>query len=333
MSEDRAKVLEDARRALRAGRAAEAAARLERWLAGETEDAAAWSLLSAARSQMEDWAGAEEAARRVVALRPESARGWANWGITLRKLGRVDDAEKAQRKALSLDPGHETSRRELERLRGAAAASAGAQERCPRCGEKVFATDTQCLGCGADLLAARAELRRAAEAQARAEEAAREAARLQAAQRQVEALRAAGRSDEEIFGKLAREGWAEDELRALLQVPDEVWVLALPEGRYAFVSGVHDARGLRQEALGRVSELRAQVRSINQQIGEVRLAARAALLTARTEAERPTLAQADDLTHRETLSMLEEARAEAETLIRAWEQAIEALDAWIASNY
>lgn len=339
MSEDRERVLGQARRELEAGRHARAAALLERWLAREQRDAEAWSLLAAVRSEAGEWAGAEEAARWVVHLRPESARAWANWGVTLRKLGRTDEALRAQQSALRLDPTNRTAQREPAKLQvpatspePAAARASGVSDRCPKCGERVFPTDTQCLGCGADLVALRAELRREAEARERAEAAAREAAWRAAAEREIEALRRAGRSDEEIFGELTRAGRSEEDVRELLGIDPGAWVMALPEGGYAFVTNIDAANALRAEALGRVAELRKRIKRARQEIGEIRKAEYAAKVTARPGGRAAT-PSADDLRQREAVALLEESITEAQTLIQEWEAAIVALDAWIARSY
>ncbi|MEA3401051.1 MAG: tetratricopeptide repeat protein [Armatimonadota bacterium] len=332
MSDERRQALEESRRHIKAGRPAQAIAVLERWLAQAGDDATAWSLLSAALSRSGDWSGAEDAAGRVVRLRPSSSRAWSNWGITLRKLDRTNEAKRAQRKALSLDPDSETARRELRKLEEAPPA-AEASERCPECGAHVFPTDTQCLNCGADLLAARAAEQRAAEARARAEAAAREAQRREEAQRVIARLRAGGFEDGEIYGELREGGWTEEEARELLGVPDETWIVSLPEGRHAFVTSVDEAKTLRAEALRRVSELRAEKKAISQEIGELRSAARAARHSARRSAYLPAHLEGHDLTEQEALHALEEAREERDLLSRSWEQAVEALDAWIAQSY
>ncbi len=331
MADDRTQLLEESRRLIKERRPAEAVALLKGWLARSADDVSAWALLAAAHSEAGDWAGAEAAARRVVSLRPDLARGWANWGVTLRKLERLDEARKALRKALKLDPANETAKRELRKL-GRTRPSPDAQDTCPVCGERVYPTDTQCLGCGADLVAVRAELRREAQARKRAQAAAREAARRQAAEQQVEAMRAAGFDDQEIFGRLMAEGWSEADVRRLLDIDAAVWVVTLPENRYAFVASVDDAKALRAEALARVAELRAEVKSINQQIGQVRSEAHAERVAGRSVVAAED-AGADDLARRGTRTMLEGLRDDAVALAREWEVAVDALDAWIEANY
>ena len=330
MADDRAQVLEDSRRLIRERRPAGAVALLQSWLTHANDDVTAWALLAAAHSEAGDWPAAETAARRVVKLRPDVARGWANWGVTLRKLDRPDDAEKALRKALSLDPDSATAKRELRKLERTPP-SADAQDTCPACGERVYPTDTQCLACGADLLAARAELRREAEARERAQAAARDGARRQAVEQQVEAMRAAGFDDQQAYGRLISEGWSEADVRRLLGIDEAVWVVTLPESRYAFVGSVDDAKSLRAEALARVGELRAEVKSINQQIGDVRSEAHAAYAARRPDAEAD--AAKDDLAERATLTMLEGMRDDAVALAREWEVAADGLDAWIGRSY
>lgn len=339
MAEDREAVLGEARRELQAGQHARAAALLERWLAREQSDAAAWSLLAAARSEAGEWVGAEEAARWAVHLRPDSARAWANWGVTLRKLGQTDEALRAQQSALRLDPENRTALRELARLQAGPPAESStppadgdAADRCPQCGERVFPTDTQCLGCGADLVAVRAELRRQAEARERAEAAAREAAWRAAAEREIEALRRAGRSDEEIFGELTRAGRAEADVRELLGIDPGAWIIALPEGRHAFVTSIEQANEARADALARVAALRERIKRAHQEIGEIRKAERAAQLTSRRGEHEPA-PPPDDLRQREAVDLLEASIAEAQGLIHEWEAAIVALDAWIARSY
>ncbi|MGC9318284.1 MAG: tetratricopeptide repeat protein [Armatimonadota bacterium] len=336
MSDERRRILDEGRRQIKAGRLAEAIGELERWLAHAADDAAAWSLLSAALSRSGDWAGAEKAARRVVRLRPRAARAWSNWGITLRKLERTNEAERAQRRALALDPDSETARRELRKLEGEheeEGPAAEASERCPECGARVFATDTQCLSCGADLVAARAAAQREAEARTRAEAAAREAERHQEGKRIVARLKAGGFDDEEIYAELREGGWTEREARELLGVPGETWIVTLPEGRHAFVSSVDEAKMVRAEALRRISELRAEKKGINQEIGELRSAARATRVSARRSDYLPERLEGHDLSQQEALRALEELREERDLLSRAWEQAVEALDAWIAQSY
>mgnify|MGYP001099800230 CR=1 FL=1 len=332
MSDERNRVIDRSREQIKAGHHIEAIALLRQWLSGAQRDAAAWSLLSAALSGTEDWDGAEEAAKRVVALRRDSARAWTNWAITLRKLDRVDEARKALRQALRRDSKYDRARAEMQKLRDAGS-SAQAEERCPECGKPVFPTDTQCLECGTDLMAARAAAKREAEQRARAEAAEKHAALLREGERMVAQFREQGLGDEAIYARLSRSGWEEDDLRSILEIEPTVHIIALPEGRHAFVGGVDRAKQLRAEALDRVGELRERKKTINQEIGEVRKSSRASEIAShggRTDGIAP---DADGALHRETVAALEESRGETERLIREWEEAATALDAWTGRFY
>lgn len=79
------------------------------------EDASAWSALGAALFNLGDIPQALAASEQVVRLRGE-ARDWCNYGMLLRKSKRLDDAERALYKALTLDPRHEHARTELAKL-------------------------------------------------------------------------------------------------------------------------------------------------------------------------------------------------------------------------
>ncbi|MGI5818326.1 MAG: tetratricopeptide repeat protein [Armatimonadota bacterium] len=332
MSSDRDGILSRSREQIEAGRHQEAARLLRGWLARSADDAGAWSLLSAALSGTGDWEGAEEAARRALSLRRESARAWTNWAITLRKLERTDEARKALRQALRRDPGYARARAEMERLR-AAEPVPDATTRCPECGESVYPTDTQCLQCGADLLAARARMRREAEERARAEAAERRAELLREGERMVAEMRDRGLDDEAVYARLRRSGWAESDLRSILGIDPIVRIIDLPEGRCAFVDSVDRAKQLRAAALERVSELRERRKSINREIGELRSSSRAAEIAARDGREDGIAPDADDLMCREALAALEDSRREVEGLIRAWEEAATAFDAWTGRFY
>lgn len=330
MSDERESTLREARRLIEADEPAAAVEMLQGWLADAPDDVRALSMLCAAQSKFGNPAAAERAAKRVVQARPNSAKAWLNWGITLRMIDRRREAVRALRKALKLDPDSDRARRELAKLRTAPARKSE-REVCPVCGEPVFATDTECLACGADLLAARAEAQRKAEERAGEEAARRERERREEAERAVARLRAGGFEDEEIYRELTRDGRAEDELRELLGVPDEVWIISLPEDRVAFVASVDEAKMVRQEALDRMGELRSRIASINREVGELRQSARATRLTSRTAQERA--GPGDELDWREQMAALEQARADTHALMDRWEQAIQALDAWIASQY
>ncbi len=86
------------------------------WLAEHGDDASAWETLGAAYYGMRLWEAAEEAARRVIFLRPANARAWSNLGTLLRKLKRLEEARQAQVRAIELDPGYDRARLELRRV-------------------------------------------------------------------------------------------------------------------------------------------------------------------------------------------------------------------------
>ena len=86
------------------------------WVAAHGDDATGWETLGAAYYGMRLWEAAEEAARKVIALRPDSARAWSNLGTLLRKLGRNEEARQAQVHAIELDPGYDRARLELKRV-------------------------------------------------------------------------------------------------------------------------------------------------------------------------------------------------------------------------
>ena len=101
---------------MKQGRRRAAIELLEAWVADNPDDASAWAALGAARFALESWADAEQAASEALRLRPEGAREWCNWGMMLRKLGRLDEAERAQYRALSLEPSYDRARTELRKL-------------------------------------------------------------------------------------------------------------------------------------------------------------------------------------------------------------------------
>ncbi len=101
---------------MKQGRRRAAIELLEAWVADNPDDASAWAALGAARFALESWADAEQAASEALRLRPEGAREWCNWGMMLRKLGRLDEAERAQYRALILDPSYDRARTELRKL-------------------------------------------------------------------------------------------------------------------------------------------------------------------------------------------------------------------------
>ena len=89
---------------------------LEPWLADKPDDADGWAVLGAAHFELARWTDAEQAARQVVRLRPDSAREWCNLGVVLRKLGQLEHAAAAQQRALDLDASYERASTEMRKL-------------------------------------------------------------------------------------------------------------------------------------------------------------------------------------------------------------------------
>jgi len=65
-------------------------------------------MMSLAReaSAARDWPAAAEIYGTVTQIDPDRAEAWHRLGVSLRKLGRLDDAMLASRQALELDPRH-----------------------------------------------------------------------------------------------------------------------------------------------------------------------------------------------------------------------------------
>lgn len=99
---------------LLAGRARDAAAAFEEAAGGDSYFAAA------ARARLEElarnFAGAAAAWEAAVRLDPGYAPGWFEMALCLARAGRPDDARKACRESLRLDPGNEPARKLLEEL-------------------------------------------------------------------------------------------------------------------------------------------------------------------------------------------------------------------------
>lgn len=108
--------VEEAKEFIRRGQRRLAIELLEPWLEEYPEDASAWSVIAGAYFELDDLPHALEAARRATELRPESARNWCNLGMILRRLGDLREAEKAQYRALTIEPGYDRARRELRKL-------------------------------------------------------------------------------------------------------------------------------------------------------------------------------------------------------------------------
>lgn len=54
----------------------------------------------------EDWPAAESTLRLLVGAAPDVAEVWSLYGLSLRKQGRLDAADRAYAEALALDPDH-----------------------------------------------------------------------------------------------------------------------------------------------------------------------------------------------------------------------------------
>jgi len=91
---------------------------LSPWLGDNPNADHAWRLVAVAYAQQRQWVQAETAMRQVARLRPGSATAQSEWGTTLRKLGRLAEAERAQRKALTLVPGYDRAEQELQKIEG-----------------------------------------------------------------------------------------------------------------------------------------------------------------------------------------------------------------------
>lgn len=115
------------------------------WLKDHPDDVAALEVLGAAHAGLHDWEAAEALARRVVEASPGSARAWSNWGVGLRKLGRLDEAREAQRHALDLEPDHARARIELGKLNAATPPSPPASQPA---GEAQAAPQLHAVGTG-----------------------------------------------------------------------------------------------------------------------------------------------------------------------------------------
>jgi tetratricopeptide (TPR) repeat protein len=63
-----------------------------------------------------DYAGAEKLYREALKMHPRWPEGYANFGIALAELGKLDDAALAFRAAIELDPRNESLKQNLQRL-------------------------------------------------------------------------------------------------------------------------------------------------------------------------------------------------------------------------
>jgi tetratricopeptide (TPR) repeat protein len=76
-------------------------------------DAEAWFLMGAIHGHFEDFAGAEECGRRVIASRPDIPTAHFNLGIALQKQGKYQEAIDCLRQAILLSPNYAEAHNEL----------------------------------------------------------------------------------------------------------------------------------------------------------------------------------------------------------------------------
>lgn len=105
-----------AKRFIRSGQPLLAVEVLEPWLEEYADDAEAWSVLAGARYKLDNLPAARDAAATAVDVDPRSARYWSNYGMVLRKLGQLYEAERAQHRALSVHAGYRRARTELRKI-------------------------------------------------------------------------------------------------------------------------------------------------------------------------------------------------------------------------
>ena len=108
--------VEMAKRYVRSSQPLLAVELLEPWLQEFPEDAGAWSILAAARYELDNLSEARIAATKAADLRPQSARNWCNLGMILRKLGSLYEAERVLHRALSVDSMYDRARTELRKI-------------------------------------------------------------------------------------------------------------------------------------------------------------------------------------------------------------------------
>lgn len=87
------------------------------------------------------WQDAVDANRGILDLFPNDVDAWNRLGKALSELGRNQEAMEAYRKALTLEPGNQIARRNLDRLAAAAPAAPPAPA-APRVGPEIFLEET-----------------------------------------------------------------------------------------------------------------------------------------------------------------------------------------------
>jgi tetratricopeptide (TPR) repeat protein len=89
------------------------------------------------------WQEAVEANRAILDLFPNDVDAWNRLGKALSELGQNREAVEAYERALSLEPGNQIARRNLERLKAAAGAAApAAPQAAPRVSPQIFLEET-----------------------------------------------------------------------------------------------------------------------------------------------------------------------------------------------
>lgn len=88
------------------------------------------------------WQEAVEANRAILELFPNDVDAWNRLGKAYSELGQNREAIEAYEKALSLEPGNQIARRNLERLKAAAGAVAPAPQAAPRVSPQIFLEET-----------------------------------------------------------------------------------------------------------------------------------------------------------------------------------------------
>lgn len=88
------------------------------------------------------WQEAVEANRAILELFPNDVDAWNRLGKAYSELGQNREAIEAYEKALSLEPGNQIARRNLERLKAAAGATAPAPQAAPRVSPQIFLEET-----------------------------------------------------------------------------------------------------------------------------------------------------------------------------------------------
>ncbi|NSW56331.1 MAG: tetratricopeptide repeat protein [Armatimonadetes bacterium] len=85
-------------------------------LARNPDDLNALEALGLAYFELQDYNAVERVAFQTTRLASTRARTWCNWGMALRKLGRLEEAREAQERALHLDPGYRRAQIELAKI-------------------------------------------------------------------------------------------------------------------------------------------------------------------------------------------------------------------------